>query len=124
MDDRPQSGRPPYRALRFYPLSEPPVGAPELAYLLSHAYWSKGLATEAALCCLDFAFRIQGWPEVVAMVRPENVLSARVLTKIGMQLVRRITVRGFPADLYQISSACHTPAPGEPPLAPAADRER
>jgi len=93
----------------FYPFSEPPVGTPELAYLLSRAYWSRGLATEAALCCLDFAFRTQGWPEVVAMVRPENALSARVLSKIGMQLLRRITVRGIPADLYQISSASYAP---------------
>ena len=93
----------------FYPYSGPPAAAPELAYLLSQAYWSKGLATEAAECCLDFAFRVQGWPEVVAMVRPENLLSVRVLTKIGMQRLRRITVRGIPADLYQMSSGpCRT----------------
>lgn len=91
----------------FYPFSEPPLATPELAYLLSQAYWSKGLATEAARGCLDFAFRVQDWPEVVAIVRPENAASARVLSKIGMQLLRRIAVRGVPVDLYQISRASY-----------------
>jgi RimJ/RimL family protein N-acetyltransferase len=85
----------------FYPYAGPPAAAPELAYLLSHAYWSRGLATEAAARCLDFAFRLRGWPEVVAMVRPENLLSVRVLSKLGMRRLRRITVRGIPADLYR-----------------------
>lgn len=90
----------------FYPFSESPVGAPELAYLLSHSHWSRGLASEAARCCLDFAFHTRGWPEVFAMVRPENVRSAHVLTKLGMRPLRRAEVRGTAMDLYQVSSPC------------------
>jgi RimJ/RimL family protein N-acetyltransferase len=86
----------------FYLFSEPPARTPELAYLLSRAYWGRGLATEAARRCLDFAFSEQAWPEVVAMVRLGNTASARVLRKLGMELLRRIEVRGIPADLYRV----------------------
>jgi RimJ/RimL family protein N-acetyltransferase len=86
----------------FYPFSEEPAGVPELAYLLSRAHWGRGLATEAARRCLEFAFDEQGWTEVVAVVRPENVASARVLRKAGMEVVRRIEIRGIPADLYRV----------------------
>jgi ribosomal-protein-alanine N-acetyltransferase len=86
----------------FYPFSE--VETPELAYLLSRAYWGAGLATEATRRCLVYAFSERGWAEVVAMVRPENRASARVLTKIGMQRLRTIDVRGYTMDLYQVSS--------------------
>ncbi len=86
----------------FYPCSEPPVGTPELAYLLSRSHWGQGLATEAARRCLEFAFAERAWPEVVAMVRLGNQASARVLRKLGMELLRRIDVRGVAADLYGI----------------------
>ncbi len=87
----------------YYPFSEAPVGTPELAYLLSRSDWGMGLATEAAGRCLEFAFSKRGWPEVVAVVRPENAASARVLHKVGMELLRRIEVRGIAADLYRAS---------------------
>jgi RimJ/RimL family protein N-acetyltransferase len=91
----------------FYPCSEPPAGTPELAYLLSRSHWGKGLATEAARRCLDFAFLEQAWLEVVAMVRVENAASARVLRKLGMERVRRVEVRGAPADLYRLLRASY-----------------
>jgi ribosomal-protein-alanine N-acetyltransferase len=93
----------------YYPFSEPPVGTPELAYLLSRAYWGLGLATETARRCLDFAFSEQAWPEVVAMVRLGNAASARVLRKVGMELLRRIEVRGISADLYRLQRSSFPP---------------
>jgi len=86
----------------YYPCSEPPAGTPELVYLLSRPYWGMGLATEAALRCLEFAFVEQAWAEVVAMVRRGNAASARVLRKLGMEFLRPIEVRGVPADLYRL----------------------
>jgi ribosomal-protein-alanine N-acetyltransferase len=94
----------------FYPFSEPDAGTtPELAYLLSRAHWGVGLATEAARRCLDFAFCEQAWTEVVAMVRLGNAASARVLHKLGMELLRRIEVRGVSADLYQVRRSSWPP---------------
>jgi RimJ/RimL family protein N-acetyltransferase len=86
----------------FYPFSESPAGTPELAYLLSRAYWGRGLGTEAARRCLEFAFAEQAWPEVVAIVRVDNAAAARVLRKLGMELLRRIEIRGISADLYRV----------------------
>jgi len=86
----------------FYPFLDPSGEIPELAYLLSRAHWGRGLATEAARRCLDFAFSERAWPEVVALVRLGNAASARVLRKLGMELLRRIDVRGVAADLYRI----------------------
>jgi len=86
----------------FYPFSE--ERTPELAYLLSRAYWGAGFATEAARSCLEYAFSEQGWAEVVAMVRPENRASARVLAKVGMKRLRTIRVRGNTMELYRLRS--------------------
>lgn len=97
----------------YYPFSGPPVGTPELAYLLSRAHWGMGLATEAAARCLQYAFVARRWPEVVAVVRPENTASTRVLSKLGMELVRRMEIRGVPADLYQISRSSRPDRPQE-----------
>ena len=36
------------------------------------------------------------------MVRLGNAASVRVLRKIGMEFVRRIEIRGIPADLYLV----------------------
>ncbi|MGH2830820.1 MAG: GNAT family N-acetyltransferase [Actinomycetota bacterium] len=86
----------------FYPYSE--LETPELAYLLSRAHWGAGLATEAARGCLAYALSERRWPEVVAMVRPENRASARVLAKVGMRWARTIQVRGNTMDLYNVRS--------------------
>jgi RimJ/RimL family protein N-acetyltransferase/predicted amidohydrolase len=92
----------------FYPFSE--AETPELAYLLSPAYWGAGLATEAARRCLAYAFGERRWAEVVAMVRPENHPSARVLIKVGMQRLRTINVRGNTMDLYRMRAPSPEPA--------------
>jgi RimJ/RimL family protein N-acetyltransferase len=99
----------------YYPCSEPPVGIPELAYLLSRDYWGLGIATEAARRCLDYAFVDQAWPEVVAMVRLGNAASVRVLRKVGMQLLRRIEVRGNPAELYGLRRTSYPARPASQP---------
>lgn len=64
-------------------------GQPELHYLLGRAWWCAGLATEAARACLDYAFTKLRLTEVIALVRPENTASVRVLKKIGMQQAKR-----------------------------------
>jgi [ribosomal protein S5]-alanine N-acetyltransferase len=71
-----------------------------LGYTLGRAWWGRGYATEAARACLRYAFEELRLPEVLAVVRPENVASIRVLEKIGMQLRGRRVAYGFEHLLY------------------------
>lgn len=57
----------------------------EIGYVLSRRYWGQGLMTEAARCVTDW---LRSRPEIYrvwATCDIENVASARVLEKIGMQ---------------------------------------
>lgn len=87
----------------FYPWA--PDGGepePELAYLLARAHWGKGLASEAARAALDALFRSGDPARVVALVRPEHVVSRRVLEKLGMREAERHTLRGVAVLLYEM----------------------
>jgi len=64
-------------------------GKPEIHYLLAKAYWFAGLATEAARACLRYGFEELRLPEVIAIVRPENLASIHVLKKLGMRYAGR-----------------------------------
>ena len=60
---------------------------PELAYELTQAAWGDGLATEASLACLRYAFEDAGLERVIAGADAENVASLRVMEKLGMRYV-------------------------------------
>jgi len=57
----------------------------ELGYLLDKAFWNMGLATEASLASLKFGFVELGLERIVAIARPENIASQRVMQKLGMK---------------------------------------
>jgi RimJ/RimL family protein N-acetyltransferase len=56
-----------------------------IGYEFARAYWGQGYATEANRCVLEYAFKILKWDRIVAMARPENLRSLRVLAKLGFQ---------------------------------------
>jgi RimJ/RimL family protein N-acetyltransferase len=60
----------------------------ELAYLLAKAYWNQGLATEAARAAIEYGFGELKLKRIVAIARPENVGSYRVMEKVGMKYER------------------------------------
>jgi Acetyltransferases, including N-acetylases of ribosomal proteins len=60
------------------------LDSPEIVYLLAKEFWGKGLATEAARACLRYGFERLGFERIIAVTRPENVASQRVMEKIGM----------------------------------------
>ncbi|HEY3811646.1 MAG TPA: GNAT family N-acetyltransferase [Caulobacteraceae bacterium] len=93
----------------FYEFDE--ERTPELAFLLSKAAWGRGLATEAATAALDYGFGTRRWPRIVALARPENLRSLRVLEKLGMNYVEQIAIHGLPVDLFEIQR-------GAPPQTP------
>ncbi|NJL64324.1 MAG: GNAT family N-acetyltransferase [Methylacidiphilales bacterium] len=60
----------------------------ELGYRFDPNFWGQGLATEAAIACLQYAFNQLKLKYVLGIVYPENKASIRVLEKIGMEFVK------------------------------------
>lgn len=58
----------------------------EVAYLLDKAYWGQGLATEAALAIVDYAFEQLNLSRLICMMYPENHASENIARKMGMTL--------------------------------------
>lgn len=64
-------------------LQKTPAGLePEIGYHLWRGFWGKGLATEAAIACRDYAFHNLGLPRVVSITTPENIPSQRVAERV------------------------------------------
>jgi ribosomal-protein-alanine N-acetyltransferase len=64
------------------PLSDTPEI--ELGYALRREFWGKGYATEGSLAALRFGFETARLGRIVAIARPENGGSRRVMEKVGM----------------------------------------
>lgn len=62
----------------------PETGETEVAYLLSHAWWGQGLATEAGRAVVQYAFEKADLASIIALVHPENRASIRVIEKLGL----------------------------------------
>lgn len=57
----------------------------ELIYHFAKAYWGKGYATEAAKACISYARGVQSIERIAASTDPRNVVSGKVLEKLGFQ---------------------------------------
>ena len=76
---------------RFTPQGPAP-GEAVLAFYLAHAYWGRGLATEAGRLFLHVGFDEMHLNRIVASVDVRHAASIRVLEKLGFVLVE--TERG------------------------------
>ncbi len=63
----------------------------ELGYRYVRRHWGNGYATEAGRAMLRRGFEELELPEIVAIVRPDNVASDRVLNKLGMHYRKSAT---------------------------------
>ena len=57
----------------------------ELGYAIDKVYWNQGLVTEASFASLNYGFEILQLERIVAIARPENIASQRVMQKVGMK---------------------------------------
>lgn len=73
----------------------------EVGYSLYPSFWGLGLAAEASRVCLDHAQDPLGLASVVALTRPENLRSQRVMTKIGMRYERALQHDNTPHVLFR-----------------------
>ena len=75
----------------------------EMGFTIARTHWGQGYAAEAATAVIRFGLEKMQLLRIEAVCLPENLASARVLLKIGMQyegLLRKYQVwRGKPCDL-------------------------
>lgn len=71
--------------LNIYRWRTPSLPVIEIGWRLAHAFWGKGLATEAARAVLEFGFEELLLDEIVAVTATTNVRSQRVMLRLGMQ---------------------------------------
>jgi ribosomal-protein-alanine N-acetyltransferase len=75
----------------------------EVDFVLARDYWGKGYATEAARAALAYGFEVLKLDRIIALAKPENTASRRVIEKIGMQYLRNATYWGIACAYYDIS---------------------
>ncbi len=74
----------------------------ELGYDLHPDVWGQGLATEAATAVVEAALGPLGLERLVAVVKPANAASRRVLEKAGLRDAGRRGAYGELMQLYEI----------------------
>ena len=57
----------------------------QIGYLLLKDYWRRGFGTEAAAAVLKYGFDVVKLERIVAIAKPENIASRRVMEKVGMK---------------------------------------
>ena len=80
----------------------------EVGYGFLPEFWGRGLATEVARACIDIGRRQLGLRSIVAITRPANHASQRVMLKAGLVHERAIIHAGVTHVLFRTRNA-HLP---------------
>ncbi|MEZ2238447.1 GNAT family N-acetyltransferase [Microcoleus sp.] len=72
----------------------------QIGYALSRKYWNQGYMSEAVSAIIDFGFREMSLNKIEARCAQENIASARVMEKVGMQLEGILKQHLFAKDTY------------------------
>ncbi len=81
----------------------------EVGYLFKRAFWHRGYAAEAAVCCRDYAFDTLSIPEVYSIIRDTNAASRKVAQKNQMKKVGQMVKHYYgcvmPHDIFCVRAA-------------------
>lgn len=77
----------------------PEIDLPEVGYRYLKEYWGRGIGTEAAKACVEFARDDLKIKKLVALIIPENIASIKLAEKLGMK--KGPTVHIYDLDAYQ-----------------------
>lgn len=72
----------------------------EVLYGLAKAYWSRGIATQAAKAAIAYGFNVANLDRIIAMAFPENQASRRVMEKAGLSYEKPIQIWQLDAVYY------------------------
>ena len=86
------------------------IDTPEVVYHLATASWGKGLATEIATASLRYGFEEKSFERIVAIAKPENLASIRVMQKAGLTYEKHTSYYNFPVIQYSIGREDFRPA--------------
>ena len=96
----------------------------EIGYRLMPDYWGRGLASETALGCRDYAFDVLERDDVISIIEPANTASIAVAKRVGMRLDRSMVWKGVAVEIYRIDRPDRLrPAQGGDPADPAQDAD-
>ena len=93
------------------------AGVAELTYMVSPAWWNRGIATEAARRIVSYAFNEAPFEAVTARAMVTNPASERVLAKTGFhrerEVARELPVRGgtFLISYWRVERSGWKPPP-------------
>lgn len=79
----------------------------EIKYLLKRSHWGRGIATEAADICIDYAFRKVDLDTIIGLTHPENIASQRVLEKIGLTFQKQEKYFGMTCFRFTVTRVHH-----------------
>ncbi|WP_427159349.1 GNAT family N-acetyltransferase [Aliinostoc sp. HNIBRCY26] len=77
----------------------------ELGYVLDKSYWNMGLGTEASQATLKYGFLTVQLDQIVAIARPENIASRRVIEKLGMRYQKHTHHYGVDVVYYSLAKS-------------------
>ena len=69
----------------------------EIYFLIGREYWGRGYAKEATAALLDYGFNVIGLNEIVAIHKPENIASKKVIENMGLKF--KCFIEGLPKEL-------------------------
>jgi [ribosomal protein S5]-alanine N-acetyltransferase len=73
----------------------------EAGWAIMPERWGQGLATELAWASIEAAFGALGMRDIVALARPDNRASRRVMEKTRFGFEREVVYAGLPHVLYR-----------------------
>ena len=80
----------------------PEIDLPEVGYRYLKEYWGRGIGTEAARACVEFAREDLKIEKLIALIIPENIASIRVAEKLGMSKGPLVHIYGVDALQYEM----------------------
>jgi len=73
----------------------------EVDFIIARNHWRHGYATEAAHAALTYGFNVLKLNRIIALAKPDNIASRKVIEKIGMHYVKDAEYWGITCAYYE-----------------------